>query len=113
LLAPYLLSSVLICKYIFNRDIKFAHVVFPKSVLVPAAGIEYEAVFAHNRHIEGLIPYWIEGFVDGRGGFFCVSEGKNEVLERVREGWGCRLVAMISPTGSLVPFLSLAARPRP
>lgn len=77
----YLLGRAVVCKHVLDRYFKLAHIVLPKSVLVPAAGIKHEALLAYNRHIDRLVPYWIEGFVYRRGGFFCVSKGKHKILD--------------------------------
>jgi len=63
--SSYLLNRIAICKYVLHSHVELAHVVFPKSILVPAHGVEDEALYADNRHFEGLVPFWVEGLVDG------------------------------------------------
>lgn len=77
----YLLFSLAICKYVFHGHLKFAHVILPEPILVPANGTEHGTLFTHYGQIENLVPLRVEVFVYGRRSFLGVSEGENEVLQ--------------------------------
>jgi hypothetical protein len=76
----YLLVDLPVGEYVFQGYVEFTHVVLSESVLVPANRAQHSTLLAHDGHIEGLIPFWVEGLVDCRGGFFLVSKRENEEL---------------------------------
>lgn len=70
----YLLDCLAISKYLFHRTLEFAKIVLAKAVLVPANSLEEQILDAGYGHLEGLVPFWVQRLVDGRGCLARVSE---------------------------------------
>ena len=75
---------------VLKDDVKLAHVVLPKAVLVPAGSLEQQVLLAHDGHFERCVPFGVQGLVDGRGGLLCIAERHNKVLHSCCQlrSWG-------------------------
>jgi hypothetical protein len=73
-----LCESVL--ELVLEYDVKLAHVVLAKAILVPADDLEQEALFADDGQLERLVPFWVQLLVYGGSGEFLIAEGEDEVL---------------------------------
>jgi voltage-gated potassium channel Kch len=80
---PGLLQREGVGELVLEDDVKLAHVVLAKAVLVPAADLEQQALIAHNGQVEDRVPFGVERLVDRGRGLFGVAEGEDEVLQ----GW--------------------------
>jgi len=69
-----------ILKLVFKYDVKLAHVVLAKAVLVPADDFEQEALLANYGQFDRFVPLGIQLLVYGGCGDFCIAEGEDEVL---------------------------------
>ncbi len=81
----YLLHNLPVLEDVLQCYIKLAKVVLSHTVPVPANSFEQHALYAHDREIEGGIPFWIEIFADGRGRFLRVPQRDDEKLACVLE----------------------------
>jgi hypothetical protein len=62
-------------KDLLQRKVKFAQVVFPESVLVPAADIQQQALDSIDRQVALFVPLGVEVFRYGMRDMFGVVEG--------------------------------------
>lgn len=67
---------------VLEDDVKLAHVVLAKAVLIPAVHLEQQALLAHDGQVEDGVPFGVERLVDGGRGFLCVAKREDEVLRR-------------------------------
>ena len=78
----WLLLGEAILELVLEYDVKLAHVVLSKAVLVPADHLEQEALLADNGQFERLVPFRVQLLVDsGRRGL-CIAQGEDEVLQK-------------------------------
>ena len=113
-----LLDGLGVLEDVLEDDVKLAHVVLAKAVLVPAAGLEQGALDADDGEVERGVPFWVQGFVDRGRGFAGISHVEDQVLQGPPSAAGpmqdCGSnCAPRRLTGSEVPLLSFAARFRP
>ena len=69
-----------ILKLVLKYDVKLAHVVLAKAVLVPADDFEQEALLANYGQFDRFVPLGVQLLVYGRCSDFCIAEGEDEVL---------------------------------
>jgi hypothetical protein len=65
---------------LLEYDVKLAHVILPKAVLVPADDFEQEALLAEDGQFECLVPFWVQLLVYGGSGEFLIAEREDQVL---------------------------------
>jgi hypothetical protein len=76
-----LLLCEAVLKLLLEYDVKLAHVVLSKAILIPADDLEQEALFADDGQFERLVPFWVQLLVYGGCGEFLIAEGEHEVLQ--------------------------------
>lgn len=59
-LSAYLCSHGSVYEHVLESYIKFAHIVFPEPVLVPAFHLEQQRIYVLNWKLQPLIPFWIQ-----------------------------------------------------
>ena len=101
----YLLLHLPVTEDIFDSNVEFAHVIFAESISVPADALnEWNT---HEGHVETDLPFRVEVLADGRCRLFRCAQVHNQVLQPSAFS---SVAHYDRHTGSLVPFLSFAAR---
>ncbi len=67
-------------KYVFYRDVEFAHVVLAEAVFIPAHCFEEQTSWTQDWEIEGDHPLRIERLWERRGGLLRVAQSYHEKL---------------------------------
>lgn len=68
-------------KDVLDGNIKLAHVIFTKSILVPADSLEQQTVNACDGHVKRLIPFRIQGLGHDRRGLSAVADSDDKILQ--------------------------------
>lgn len=55
-----LLRCLSIGKYLFDRALEFAQVIFAKTILVPANSFQEQILDARDGHLERLVPFRVQ-----------------------------------------------------
>ena len=96
------MHNIFICENVLQCHVKFTHVVFAKTIFVPADSIQHQAVHVHNIELQFLIPFWVQALVDGRCRLLRVSQREYQELvyalvgpPKAILGCTCRIAAVI------------------
>lgn len=76
-----LLGDLAVCEDFLKGDIKLAHVIFAKAVLVPTNRLEEQTVDAGHGQIKRLVPFRVESFGYNRSGLARVANSDDQILQ--------------------------------
>ena len=62
-------------KYILERNVKLAHLILAKAIMIPADTLQQR--HPDHGHFECDVPFWVQGFGYCRGRLSCIAKRNN------------------------------------